>query len=168
MTDDLTAWRGPFAGRPGHLDAPYLATPPEVVEAMLDLAGLMPGERLVDLGCGDGRILVGAARRGATALGVDIDPQRVAEAEEAVRAAGLVQRASVRQEDLFATSLADADVVTLYLLAHVNEWLQGKLLAELRPGARIVSHNFPMRDWEPAATRRLGDRTLHLWVVPDA
>src|SRR5690349_5991159 len=99
MEFDLGKARGPFAGSPGHLDAPYAATPPEVIEAMLELADLAPGERLLDLGSGDGRIAIEAARRGAEAFGVDIDPQRVRQAEQAARAAGVEERARFRCDD---------------------------------------------------------------------
>ena len=168
MDDDLAAQRGPFAGTEGHLDAPYWQTPAEVIEAMLDLAVIRPGERLLDLGCGDGRIVLAAARRGAEAYGVDIDPRRVAEAETAARAAGLAERARFRREDMFETPLAGFDVVTLYLLGHVNNWLRPRLLADTRPGTRIVSHAFPIRDWQPAATQWIGMTALHLWIVPEA
>ena len=165
MTGDLAALRGPFAGTEGHLDAPYAPTPPAIVEAMLDLARIRPGETLLDLGCGDGRIVIAAARRGARALGVDIDSRRIAEAEAAARAARMAERASFRREDLFDTSVAEADVVTLYLLSHVNAWLRPRLVTEVRPGARIVSHAFPIGPWEPAATRRVGNVMLYLWVA---
>ena len=165
MKRDLVALRGPFAGTAGHLDAPYWPTSPEVVEAMLDLAAIRPGEQLLDLGCGDGRIVVAAALRGAEALGVDIDPLRVAEAEAAARAAGVTERARFRQEDLFATPLDAADVVSLYLLHHVNGWLRPRLAAEARPGTRIVSHAFGFEDWEPVATRQVGRTTLYMWIV---
>jgi len=165
MTGDLAALRGPFAGTEAHLDAPYVQTPPAIVEAMLDLAEIRPGESLLDLGCGDGRIVVAAARRGARALGVDIDSRRIADARAAALAARLGERARFRREDLFTTSLAEADVVTLFLLPHVNAWLRPRLVAEVRPGARIVSHAFPMGPWDPAAMRRVGNAVLYLWVA---
>src|SRR5687768_7579975 len=96
----IVAERGPFAGMPGHLDAPFRQTPPAVVERMLDLAKVGPGDRLVDLGCGDGRIVVAAARRGAIAHGVDMDPERIAEAEAAARLAGVADRTSFALGDL--------------------------------------------------------------------
>ena len=163
---DLAARRGPFAGTAGHLDAPYAATPAPVVEAMLDLAGLRRGERLLDLGCGDGRIAIAAARRGAAALGVDIDSCRVAEARAAARSAGLSSQARFRRGDLFEAPLASVDVVTLYLLAHVNAWLAPRLRAAARPGTRIVSHAFAMEGWTPAAIERVGQARLYLWIVP--
>lgn len=165
MSRDLAALRGPFAGTEGHLDAPYRQTPPAVVEAMLELAAVRPGERLLDLGCGDGRIVVAAARKGAQALGVDIDPRRIAEAEAAASAAGLADRARFRQEDFFATPLGKADVITLYLLGHVNAWLRPRLVADARPGTRIVSHAFAIDGWEPTATRQVGHLALYLWIV---
>jgi ribosomal protein L11 methylase PrmA len=166
MDIDLAALRGPFAGTEGHLDAPYAATPPEVVEAMLELAALTPGDRLLDLGCGDGRIVIAAARSGVEAIGVDIDPQRIAQAEDAARAADVGDRARFRQEDMFATALGEADVITMYLLANVNVWLGPRLRAEARPGTRIVSYAFPIGGWEPAATRQLPDWTsLYLWIA---
>jgi ribosomal protein L11 methylase PrmA len=165
MSLELATLRGPFAGTEGHLDAPYAETAPAIVEAMLELAALAPGERLLDLGSGDGRIVIAAARRGAVALGVEIDPRRIAEAEEAARTAGLGERARFRREDLFVTPIGAADVITLYLLGHVNAWLAPRLRGEARPGARIVSHAFPIGGWEPAATRRIGPVTLYLWIA---
>ena len=165
MNPGLAALRGPFAGTAGHLDAPYAETPASIVEAMLDLAELSPGERLVDLGSGDGRIVIAAARRGADALGVDVDPRRIAEARQAAHAAGLSDRARFRREDLFSTPLGEADVVTLYLLEHVNAWLAPRLRAEARSGTRIVSHAFSIEGWEPVVTRRVGRTSLHLWAA---
>jgi len=163
---DVAAARGPFAGHEGHLDVPFATTPAELVERMLDLAGVGPGDRLVDLGCGDGRIAIAAARRGARALGVDLDPERIAEAEEAARDEGLDGRACFRCEDLFDTPLGDADIVTLYLLTHVNRFLRPRLLADTRPGTRIVSHAFPMGGWRP--DRRWDEEPpgLFCWIVP--
>ena len=162
---EIAAARGPFAGGEGHLDAPFATTPPEMVEAMLDLARVGPGMRLIDLGCGDGRIAIAAARRGALALGVDIDPARIAEAEAAARQSGFGGRIAFRHEDMFATPLDEADIVTLYLLAHANRLLRSRLLTA-RAGTRIVSHAFPIGDWPPDATREIGRTILYLWTVP--
>ncbi len=161
----IAAERGPFAGTQGHLDAPYRATPPAVVERMLDLAGVGAGTRLIDLGCGDGRIVIAAARRGAAAHGIDIDPARIAEAQAAARAAGVDERATFAQGAMFAMDLRAFDVVTLFLLGHVNRWLGGKLQRELAPGARVVSHQFGMPNWEAAAIEPIGQSALHLWIV---
>lgn len=163
----LAALRGPFTGSAGHRDAPYWQTPDALVEGMLDLAGVGPGDRLIDLGCGDGRIVTAAARRGADALGIEIDPDRVAEAEAAAAAAGVAATARFRREDLFATRLEDATVVALYLLPHVNAMLCARLRGELRPGSRIVGHAFPMPDWAPAAEALIDGRQLYLWLVPE-
>ena len=136
---------------------------------MLDLAGVGPDDRLIDLGCGDGRIVLAAARRGARALGVDVDPARIAEAESAARGAGLDDLAHFRRQDLFATSLARATVVTLYLLQHVNRQLERRLRSRLRPGSRVVGHAWPMPNWAPAHEEETADRRrLYLWVVPSA
>lgn len=164
----MGALRGPFAGTEGHRDAPYWQTPPELVDRMLDLAAAGPGDFLIDLGCGDGRIVIAAARRGVRALGVDIDADRIAEAEAAAAAARLAPLAQFRREDLFLTRLEEASIVTLYLLSHVNAWLRDRLRAELKPGSRVVGHGFPMPDWRPAAETQLGGRCLYLWIVPGA
>ena len=162
---EIAAARGPFAGQEGHLDAPFATTPPEVVDAMLDLAGVGPGMRLIDLGCGDGRIAIAAARRGALALGVDIDRARIDESEAAARQSGVGGRTAFRREDMFATQLDEADIVTLYLLAYANRLLWPRLLTA-RAGTRIVSHAFPIGDWQPDATREIGRIRLYLWTVP--
>jgi cyclopropane fatty-acyl-phospholipid synthase-like methyltransferase len=165
----IRAGRGPFAGQPGQLDAPFWSTPPELVEQMLDLAGLRPEDRLIDLGCGDGRIVLAAARRGAQALGVDVDPQRVAEARSAAAREGLGRLATFRQEDLFETSLEEATVVTLYLIGYVNRLLEKRLRSRLHPGCRVVSHAFGIGSWQPERTVETPERRrLYLWVVPSA
>jgi cyclopropane fatty-acyl-phospholipid synthase-like methyltransferase len=158
---EIAAQRGPFAGKPGQLDAPYRPTPMAAIELMLDLAEVGPGTRLLDLGSGDGRIVIAAARRGAEAMGIDIDPERVAEAEAAAREAGVEAR--FEQGDLFAADLAGVDVVTLFLLTHVNRWLEARLKRELRPGARVVGYAFPMSDWPPAAEASHGRDAIYLW-----
>jgi len=157
--------RGPWAGTPHHLDAPFWPTPEPLVERMLDLAGVGPGDHLIDLGCGDGRIVIAAARRGATALGVDIDAERIAEAEAAARAAGVEQLVGFRCEDLFATRLEAASVVTLYLIPHIHGLLGARLRTELAPGSRVLSHAFAIRDWAPRAHEVIDQRELYLWVV---
>ena len=156
---------------------PFVATPPEVVERMLDLAGTTRADYVVDLGSGDGRIVIEAARRyGARGLGVDIDARLVAIARENARRAGVESLAAFEQRDALTTDLSAATVVTLYLLPGLVDRLQPKLLAELRPGARIVAHAFPMRGWRPdrRETLRLERRydrqgseaTIYLWIVP--
>jgi SAM-dependent methyltransferase len=148
------------------LDVPYVPTPRRVVAAMLDLAEVGPEDYLIDLGSGDGRIAVMAAQRGARALGVDIDPDRVAEAALAAQTAGVSDRARFRRQDLFDTPLREASVVTMYLLPEVNLRLRPRLLTELRPGTRIVSHNFTLGDWRPDATREIDASRVYFWIVP--
>lgn len=157
--------------------APFITTPPEVVERMLALAGTGAQDFVVDLGSGDGRIVIAAAQKfGARGLGVDLDPRLVALSRDNARAAGVADRAAFEQRDVLLTDLAAATVVTLYLLPSIIDRLQPKLLDELRPGARIVSHAFAMVGWKPdrmetlRLTRRhdgQGDESrVLLWVVP--
>ncbi len=154
------------AGRP-RLDAPFVATDTEVVDAMLGLARVRPGERVVDLGSGDGRILIAAARsHGAGGLGVDIDPERVRESIANARAAGVSGRVQFRRQDLFETPLDRADVITLYLSNEVNLQLRERLLEQARPGTRIVSHDFDMGEWRPDGRQRVGTSNVYLWIVP--
>ena len=148
------------------LEVPYVPTPRPVVEAMLDLAAVGAQDYLIDLGSGDGRIAIAAAQRGARALGVDIDPARVEEAGNAARFAQVETRARFRRQDLFLTPLGEASVVTLYLLPDINLRLRPRLLTELRPGTRIVSHAFTIGDWRPDAHRVINAANIYLWVVP--
>lgn len=152
------------------LDAPYVSTPYEVVDEMLRMARVGPGDVLYDLGCGDGRIVVGAAQRyGTRGVGIDIDPRRVAEATAAARSAGVADRVRFLQQDLFATDFSEATVVTLYLFPELNARLMPKLLS-LKPGTRIVSHDFGIGDWPPERVERVmangASHQLLLWTVP--
>jgi SAM-dependent methyltransferase len=147
-------------------EVPFVPTPPRVVDAMLDLAGVGPGDVVYDLGCGDGRIVIGAARRGARAVGVDVDAALVAEARDAAARVGVADRVQLRVQDLFGVDLHDATVVTLYLIRRVNLALRPKLLAELRPGARVVSHQFDLGDWEPDRTVVVDGHPVYLWTMP--
>jgi SAM-dependent methyltransferase len=147
-------------------DVPYVPTPPALVEKMLDLAQVMASDYLIDLGCGDGRIALAAARRGARALGVDIDPVRIQEAVNAARFAQMESRVAFRRQDLFRTPIYEATVIALYLLPRINLALRPRLLTELRPGSRIVSHAFNMGEWRPEAEEELDGRRIFLWIVP--
>lgn len=148
-------------------DVIYVPTPQPVVDAMLKLAKVRKGDVLYDLGSGDGRIPVTAAKiYGVRATGIDIDPERIAEAKANVAAAGVGNLVTIKQEDLFQADFRDATVVTLYLLDSLNEKLRPKLLAELKPGTRIVSHAFRMGDWEPEATEEVGGSTIYFWTIP--
>lgn len=148
-------------------ETPYVPTPQDVVERMLDMAGLKPAEYLIDLGSGDGRIVVTAAQRGARAFGVDLNPKRVQEGVANAKTAGVSDRATFEVKDLFDTDIGKADVVTTYLLPLVNLDLRPRLLEQLRPGTRLVTHAFHMGDdWWPDATDNIRGRILFLWVVP--
>ncbi|MFN3389405.1 MAG: SAM-dependent methyltransferase [Allosphingosinicella sp.] len=155
------------AGQGRKPDVIYVPTPQPVVDEMLRLARLEKGDVLYDLGSGDGRIPITAAKTyGVRAVGIDIDPQRIAEANANARAAGVTELVTFRQADLFETDLREADVVTLYLLQTLNEKLRPKLLAELDPGSRIVSHAFDMGDWEPERREEVDGSKIFLWTVP--
>ena len=156
----------PSARAQGLREVPFVVSPMPVVEAMLDLAALRPGERLVDLGSGDGRIVLAAARRGAEGLGVEIDGELVERARRRAELENLQSRARFERGDLFGAVIRDADVVTTYLLTSINQRLRPKLLTELRPGARVVSHAFDMGDWRPDGQQIIDDKQLYLWIVP--
>ena len=158
------------AERSGTLRGPdvvFVPTPGEIVDTMLRMAGVTKKDTVFDLGCGDGRIVITAAQRyGARGVGIDIDPERVAEATENVRKAGVADRVRILQGDLFEADLSAATVVTLYLLSELNLKLRPKLLRDLKPGARVVSHAFSMGDWKPARTEEVSGTTVYLWRIP--
>jgi SAM-dependent methyltransferase len=152
-------------------DVHYVQTPNEVVAEMLRLAKVNRNDVVYDLGSGDGRLVIAAARDfGARGVGIEIDPKLVALSVESARRAGVSDRVTFREGDLFKTDLSDATVVTLYLSTSINLRLRPKLQRELRPGARIVSHAFAMGDWSPAQTTtvqtREGAVEVYLWVIP--
>jgi len=148
------------------LDVPYVPTRTPVVEAMLKLANLQKSDVLYDLGCGDGRIVVTAAKNyGVTAVGYDIDPERIAEANQNAKEAGVSGKVKFVNADLFETDLNKATVITMYLLPSVNMKLRPKILA-LKPGTRIVSHAFDMGDWKPEKTEMVDGATIYYWTVP--
>jgi hypothetical protein len=150
-------------------EVPFVPTPQDAVDEMLGLAGVKQGDLVYDLGSGDGRIVITAVQKyGARGVGVDIDPERIAEANENARRAGVADRVEFRQGDLFKADIRDATVVTLYLLPTVNERLKPKLLSQLKPGTRVVSHAFDMGDdWKPVREMDVNGRTLYLWIVPE-
>jgi SAM-dependent methyltransferase len=152
-------------------DVQYVPTPHHVVAEMLRIAGVTSNDVVYDLGSGDGRVVIAAATRyGARAVGVDIDPQRIQEGRANARQAGVADRVRFLQQDLFATDLREASVVTLYLLPRLNVQLRPKLLTELRPGTRVVSHDFDMDDWSPDQVLRVPGApykdTVYYWVIP--
>lgn len=149
------------------LDVPFVPTPQTVVEEMLDLAGVCGTDVLCDLGCGDGRIVVTAAEQyGTRGVGVDIDPERIRESNQNAAEKRVSHLVSFRRQSIFETDFRSASVVTLYLLPSINLKLRPKLLAELKPGSRIVSHDFDMGDWKPDQTTQVEGHDIHLWIVP--
>lgn len=150
-------------------DVIYVPTPEPVVDAMLNLAGVKEGDVLYDLGSGDGRIPIAAAQRfGVRGVGIDINPVRVREANANAETAGVTDLVTFKEADLFQEDISEATVVTLYLLQSLNVKLRPKLLAELAPGTRIVSHAFDMADqWEPEQTREVDGTRIYLWTVPE-
>lgn len=149
------------------LDVPYFTTPPTVVDEMLRLAQLSKNDVLYDLGSGDGRIVIAAAQKyGVRGVGIDIDPERIREANENARRAGVSDRVRFVQQDLFQADFSEATVVTLYLLPSINLKLRPKLLRELKPGTRVVSHAFDMGIWRPNQVVEVEGRAIYYWVVP--
>ena len=166
----LVAWQ---SARASEARVPYVPTPQPVVDRMLEIAKVGAQDYLIDLGSGDGRIVVTAAQKyGARGFGVDLNPVRIQEAEDNAKRAGVTDRAAFYQRDLFETDLSSASVITMYLLPQVNLELRPRLL-ELKPGTRIVSHDFSMGDWKPdqqesiIAERSFGGASdVYLWIIP--
>jgi SAM-dependent methyltransferase len=158
-------------------DVPFVPTTEEAVQAMLKLADVKKTDVVYDLGCGDGRIVVAAAKAfGAHAVGIDINPVRIAEARENARKAGVESLVRFEENDLFEADIHEATVVTLFLLSSVNLKLRPKLLQDLKPGTRVVSNTFDMGDWKPEKEATVGDsneeyvsylsKKLFLWTIP--
>jgi SAM-dependent methyltransferase len=147
-------------------DVRYEPSTPEVVAEMLKVANVGRNDLVYDLGCGDGRIVIAAGKAGARGVGIDIDPQRIKEARENARQAGVQQRVKFRNEDLFEANIREATVVTLYLLPSVNLRLRPKLWKELKPGTRIVSHCHDMGDWEPEKKIEIDGHRIYFWTIP--
>ena len=149
-------------------DVEYEPTPQNVVEQMLKLANVHKGDVVYDLGCGDGRIVITAAKQfGASGVGIDIDPIRIKESLENARKAGVMNRVTFRLEDLFTSDIQEATVVTLFLSGSVNMKLRSKLLRELKPGTRVVSYYWDMDDWEPDKQIEVDGDPIYLWTIPD-
>ena len=147
-------------------DVVFIPTPQEVVDAMLKVAGVKAGDVVYDLGCGDGRLVISAAKLGARGIGIDIDPVRVKEATENVQKNNVADRVKILNQDLFTTDIREASVVTLYLLPTLNLKLRPKLWKELKPGTRVVSHAFDMGDWKPEQTLNVDGRSVYYWTIP--
>ena len=154
------------------LDVPYVPTPNDVVTKMLDLADVDSSDYVIDLGSGDGRIVIAAAKRGATGHGIDLDPKRVAEARSNAESQEVDDQILFMEENIFDTDFSKASVITMYLLPTINKKLRPHLLEKLEPGTRIVSHSFNMGDWE--ADKRVNmnpknsnrSHTVYYWIIP--
>lgn len=148
-------------------DVIFVPTPNDIVATMLRMAAVSKKDMVYDLGCGDGRIVITAAQKyGARGVGIDIDPERVEEATANVRKAGVADRVKIIRGDLFEADISAATVVTLYLLTDLNIKLRPKLLRDLNPGTRVVSHAFSMGEWKPERTAEVSGTTVYLWRIP--
>jgi SAM-dependent methyltransferase len=153
---------------------PYVPTPQEVVERMLELAQVKKGDVVYDLGSGDGRIVVTAAKKyGVKAIGFEIDPERIKESAENIKKAGVGDLVEIRQQDIRTVDLSPATVLTMYLLPEVNLMIRPNIWKQMKPGSRVVSHDFDMGDWKPLKTEHIKDssgwdHTLYLWHVEAA
>jgi SAM-dependent methyltransferase len=164
----------PYAARGERpaLDVPFVPTPQQVVDAMLEVANVTKDDIVYDLGSGDGRIVITAAKKyGVRGVGYDLDPERVKEARENAQTAGVADRVRFEVQNVFTADFREATVVTMYLLPAVNLKLKPRILSELRPGTRVVSHDFDMGDWTPEkvlTVKGTGEREhkVYFWVVP--
>ena len=145
---------------------PFVPTPQEVVDKMVELAGVKKGDVVYDLGSGDGRIVITAAKKGAKAVGFEIDGDLVKQSRDNIRKGGVQDQAEIRQQDILTVDLSAATVVTMYLLPDVNLQLRPNILSQLKPGSRVVSHAFDMGDWKPDRIEQVEGRTLYLWTIP--
>ena len=153
--------------QPVKKDVPYVPTPQPVVDRMLEMADVKKDDVVYDLGCGDGRMVVTAAKKyGAKGVGVDIDPQRIKESKENAKSAGVTDKVEFSIKDLFEMEFGEADVLTMYLLPQVNLKLRPKILSDMKPGSRVVSHSFDMDDWKPDAEDEVDSSTIYFWIVP--
>lgn len=149
-------------------DVIYVPTSEATVMAMLEMADVDSSDVVYDLGSGDGRIVITAAKEyGAKGVGIDIDPKRIEESNENAEAANVTDQVEFIQGDLFKSDFSEASVVTLYLLSRLNEKLRPILMEQLKPGTKIVSHAFRMGDWEPEKTQEVDGNTIYLWTVPE-
>lgn len=151
-------------------DVPYVPTPQPVVDKMLEIAKVGKNDVVYDLGCGDGRIVITAAKeRGARGVGIDLNPQRIAEAKANAESAGVNGQVKFMVGDLFSADFSEASVVTLYLLPDVNRALRPQLWKQLKIGTRVVSHDFDMGpEWPPEKVERIGSKTIYYWTITSA
>jgi SAM-dependent methyltransferase len=157
----------PVIGMPGK-DVVWVPTPPAVVEYMLDMAKVTPQDFVIDLGSGDGRIVIAAAKRGAKGFGVDLNKDLVQLSNEEAARLGLSERAQFLVKDMFETDLAPASVLTTYLLPHLNVRVRPQLLRQMKPGSRVVAYSFHMGEWQPDRVAQVNGLTVHYWTVPAA
>ena len=161
-----------FTATAQDLDVPYVPTPDKVVERMLDLADVQPSDYVIDLGSGDGRIVIAAAKRGANGHGIDLDPDRISEARQNATKAGVNNQVMFMQQNIFDTDFSKASVITMYLLSSVNKKLRPELLDKLEPGTKIVSHSFDMGEWKPdkevvvTTSNGSANHDIYYWVIP--
>jgi ribosomal protein L11 methylase PrmA len=150
------------------INTPYVTSPEQIVGAMLALANVRSSDTVYDLGCGDGRIVISAAKKyGARGVGIDINPARIDEARANAQSAGVADRVNFEVNDLFDADIRNATVVALYLLPDANIRLRPRLLRELKPGARVVSHSFGMGDWKPDKETLVDGDHVYLWTIPE-
>lgn len=145
---------------------PFVPTPQEVVNKMIEVAQVRKGDVVYDLGSGDGRIVITAAKKGARAVGFEIDPELIKQSRENIRRERLEELAEIREQDILTVDLSEATVLTMYLLPSVNLRLRPKILKEMKPGSRVVSHAFDMGDWKPEKTIDVDGYTVYYWTIP--
>jgi precorrin-6B methylase 2 len=167
MSNDAVLAQSQQSGFESKKIVPFVPTPQEVVEGMLELAQVKKGDVIYDLGSGDGRIVITATKKyGARAVGFEIDPELIKQSRESIRREGLEQLAEIREQDILTVDLSQANVLTMYLFSSVNLKLRPKILSEMAPGSRIVSHAFDMGDWKPHKIVQINGRTVYYWTVP--
>ena len=150
------------------INTPYVTSPPQIVDAMLELAKVGNNDVVYDLGCGDGRIVISAAKKyGARGVGIDINADRIEEARANAHAAGVDGQVMFETQDLFDSDIRNATVVAMYLLPEVNLRLRPRLLSQLRPGTRVVTHSFAMGDWKPDKEIVIDGDPVYLWTIPE-
>lgn len=162
----LAAVSAQTSARQAEINSPYVSTPPHIVQAMLELAHVTRGDTVYDLGCGDGRIVIQAAQKfGARGVGIDINPDRIEEARANAGSAGVAEHVNFHVGDMFEADFRDATVVALYMLPDANLRLRPRLLSELKPGTRVVSHRFAMGDWKPDKEQVIDGVHIYLWTI---
>jgi len=165
--DTAFLWDGLYLGKQTFADVPYVSTPYEVVNEMIRLADVKASDVVYDLGCGDGRLVIEAAKKaGCRGVGVDIDAELIAASKSSARAADVEDRVRFVKQDFFEADIGEATVMLIYLFTNVNIRLRPKFLGEMKPGSRLVSHAFDMGDWRPDLSTRVGSRHVHLWLIP--